>query len=450
MNATVQTILEYAQKLVSEKVVGDSDMISMRVELNFMYITKAGVKLCDLTEEDIVKMNIFKVENEYKYHAEIYKSREDINAICQCYPKWVMPIAKAGVTIPAVMDDMAQIVGPTCKTSADDITTIIKTLKGRNSCLVKDRGCITSGRTMDEAYTCVLVLDKASHCFVASSVIGENKIINGLEARLMRFIYKTKYSKKNQENLSAKEEGENKAQANDEKQKADDKNAVVINKTWDNAKELELRQVIKDSGVGLLEENLVQGTWGNTAVRLDEDHMLVTPTGLDYIALTPEDMPVVQISDPSIWAYGKKPTSERKIHAAILQARPEINATIHSHPIFCSILASARIELPVMSEEMQKLVGGTCKVGAYGLPGTKKLKEGTVEAMQGRNACFMANHGVFCAGKDMDEAFDIIRIMEKSCYQYIQECTLKATGQSEYSDELLFDYFVAQKTAKKK
>ena len=44
MNATVQTILEYAQKLVSEKVVGDSDMISMRVELNFMYITKAGVK----------------------------------------------------------------------------------------------------------------------------------------------------------------------------------------------------------------------------------------------------------------------------------------------------------------------------------------------------------------------------------------------------------------------
>lgn len=99
---------------------------------------------------------------------------------------------------------------------------------------------------------------------------------------------------------------------------------------------------------------------------------------------------------------------------------------------------------------MQKLVGGSCRVGAYGLPGTKKLKNGTVEAMQGRNACFMANHGVFCAGKDMDEAFEIIRIMEKSCYQYIQECTLKATGQSTYSDELLFDYFVAQKSAKKK
>ncbi len=449
MNNNIQTILDYAKRLVAEGVVGADDMISMRFELNEMYITKAGVKLADLTEEDVIRMNIFTAEKEYKYHSEIYKERADINAICQCYPKWVMPVAKAGVTIPAVLDDMAQIVGPTCKTSKDDIASIIKTLKGRNSCLVKDKGCITSGRTMDEAYTCVLVLDKASHCFVASSVIGENKIINGFEARLMRFIYKTKYSKKNQENLTAKQEGANFESTTDAKP-SQDKNAVVINKTWDNAKEIELRQVIKDSGVGLLAENLVQGTWGNTAVRLDKDYMLVTPTGLDYIALTPEDMPVVQISDPSVWAHGKKPTSERKIHAAILQAREEINATIHSHPIFCSVLASARIELPVMSEEMQKLVGGSCRVGAYGLPGTKKLKQGTVEAMQGRNACFMANHGVFCAGKDMDEAFEIIRIMEKSCYEYIQQCTLKATGKEVYSDDLLFDYFVEQKTAKKK
>ena len=59
---------------------------------------------------------------------------------------------------------------------------------------------------------------------------------------------------------------------------------------WDKNTETELRQLVKDSGVRLLEENLVQGTWGNISVRLDEDHMLVTPTGLDYYHLTPEDM----------------------------------------------------------------------------------------------------------------------------------------------------------------
>ena len=210
---------------------------------------------------------------------------------------------------------------------------------------------------------------------------------------------------------------------------------------WDKQQEQELRRLVKDSGVKLLEENLVQGTWGNISVRLDEDHMLVTPTGLDYNHLTPEDMPVVQISDPSIWSDGKKPTSERKIHAAVLASRPEINACIHSHPVFATIMASCREPLPAFTEELRMVMGGEVKVGAYGLPGTKKLKEGTVAAMQGRNACFMANHGVFCVGKTMEEAFDVLRLLEKSVYDYIQRKTLEKTGKTEYSDELLFELF---------
>lgn len=211
---------------------------------------------------------------------------------------------------------------------------------------------------------------------------------------------------------------------------------------WDPAKEKELRRLVKDSGVRLLEENLVQGTWGNISVRLDEDTMLVTPTGLDYNHLTPEDMPIVQISDPSIWRDGKKPTSERKIHAAVLASRPEINVCIHSHPVFATIMASCRMPLPAFSDELQEAMGGEVKVGAYGLPGTKKLKEGTVEALQGRNACFMANHGVFCVGKTMEEAFSVLRLLETSVYEWIKRRTLEKTGAVDYSDELLFRLFV--------
>lgn len=210
---------------------------------------------------------------------------------------------------------------------------------------------------------------------------------------------------------------------------------------WDKSLEKELRQLVKDSGVRLLEENLVQGTWGNISVRLDEDHMLVTPTGLDYNHLNPEDMPVVQISDPSVWSDGKKPTSERKIHAAVLASRPEINACIHSHPVFATIMASCRMPLPAYNEELQEVMGGEVKVGAYGLPGTKKLKEGTVAAMNGRNACFMANHGVFCVGKTMEEAFNVLRVLERSVYEFIKQRTLQITGQNDYSDELLFKVF---------
>ncbi|MBR0415226.1 MAG: class II aldolase/adducin family protein [Clostridia bacterium] len=210
---------------------------------------------------------------------------------------------------------------------------------------------------------------------------------------------------------------------------------------WNKNTELVLRQLVKDTGVTLLEENLVQGTWGNISVRLDDDHMLVSPTGLDYNHLEAADMPIVQISDPSVWYDGLKPTSERKIHAAVLASRPEINACIHSHPVFATIMASCRAPLPAYTQELQEIFGGDVIVGAYGLPGTEKLKEGTVEAMQGRNACFMANHGVFCVGETMQDALNVLRTLEKTVYEYIQMQTLEKTGAKQYSDELLFRVF---------
>ena len=93
--------------------------------------------------------------------------------------------------------------------------------------------------------------------------------------------------------------------------------------------EKELRQMVKDAGVRMLEENLVQGTWGNISIRLYEKHALVTPSGLDYVVMTPDDLPVVDIETLE-WTGPRKPTSERKIHAAILRARPEINVVLHS------------------------------------------------------------------------------------------------------------------------
>ena len=87
------------------------------------------------------------------------------------------------------------------------------------------------------------------------------------------------------------------------------------------------------------------------------------------------------------------------------------------------------------------MMNGDVIVGAYGLPGTGKLKEGTVEAMKGRNACFMANHGVFCVGETMEDAFNVLRLLEKSVYEYIQMQTLEKTDAKAYSDELLFKVF---------
>lgn len=204
MDKSVALILEYAAELTKQHVVGKGDCISVKSG-EYMYATDKDVSLADLTEENVLKIRLDEAEGEYKLHAALYEAKEDTSAVCHCHPKWVAPIAACCVDIPAVTDDMTQIVGRNCKTSPNDRTMIVGNLLKRNSTLVEGDGCVTTGRTLNEAYTCVLVLDKAAHCFVASAVVKKNVLINPFEATLMNVIYKMKYSKKNQENIQSEE-----------------------------------------------------------------------------------------------------------------------------------------------------------------------------------------------------------------------------------------------------
>lgn len=210
--------------------------------------------------------------------------------------------------------------------------------------------------------------------------------------------------------------------------------------------EKELRQMVKDAGVRMLEENLVQGTWGNISIRLDEKHALVTPSGLDYVVMTPDDLPVVDIETLE-WTGPRKPTSERKIHAAILRARPEINVVLHSHPTWGATFASTHLSLPAFNDKMKKYLLGDVRCAKYGLAGTKKLTKNTVAAMEGRNACFLANHGVFVCGKTLEDAFEACRALEEGCKTYIKQKTVERAKADKYTTELSLELF--KKTYKK-
>ena len=204
MDKSIALILEYAKELTKQHVVGKGDCISVKSGA-YLYASNKEVALADLTEEDVLKIRLDEATGEYALHARIYAAKADVSAICHCHPKWVEPIAACAVDIPAVSDDMTQIVGRNCKTSKNDATMIVANLLRRNSTLVQGDGCITTGRTLNEAYTCVLVLDKAAHCFVGSAVVKKNVCINPFEAVLMNTIYKLKYSKKNQEAIPSEE-----------------------------------------------------------------------------------------------------------------------------------------------------------------------------------------------------------------------------------------------------
>lgn len=208
--------------------------------------------------------------------------------------------------------------------------------------------------------------------------------------------------------------------------------------------EKQKRELIIKAGKKLVAQNLVQGTWGNISLRLDEEHMLLTPSGLDYTQLTIDDLIIMNINTMH-YESPHKPSSEKDLHAVVYQQRKEINAVIHSHPTHCSTIACIKHELPIMHPQMQELIGKSVRVSKYALPSTKKLAKNVSKALKGRNACIIANHGAIAFGNSLEEAFMVIDILEKSAKLYIEKLAKKQIGKEKLSAEIMIDFFLQNK-----
>jgi len=183
--------------------------------------------------------------------------------------------------------------------------------------------------------------------------------------------------------------------------------------------ESDAKSVVCEAGKRLLRENLVSGTWGNLSLRMDDENMIITPSGKPYELLSSEDMVRVNYRTLS-WEGESKPSSELKLHAAIYLDRKDANAVIHTHQPNASTVAAARREVPPILDDMAQIIGPSVRVAAYALPNTKKIVRKTLRALSGRNAALMANHGAVCIGRDMEEAFVVCQVLEKACRAFIE------------------------------
>ncbi len=203
----------------------------------------------------------------------------------------------------------------------------------------------------------------------------------------------------------------------------------------------EARKIICDAGKRLLNSELVAGTWGNISVRIDEQRFAITPSGMDYNTLKPNDVPIVQISDLSF--EGPKPSTEVKLHAEIYRTRKEINAILHTHSMNASTVAAARREVPPILDDMAQIIGPSIQVADYALPGTSKLVKGAVKALSGRNGVLLANHGALVVARDMEEAFTAAIILEKSCKAFIEaEFLGGAKSISKFEAAVMHQYYL--------
>lgn len=176
----------------------------------------------------------------------------------------------------------------------------------------------------------------------------------------------------------------------------------------------ETRKNVVETGFLILSSSLTVGTWGNISCRFPkEDYIAITPSGMSYDRLTPEDIVVLDLKGNIIHGV-LKPSIELPLHLEIYNARQDVQAIVHAHSTYATAMAAARQEIPGAIEDLVQIVGGNVRVNEYALPGTKQLGINTVKAMEGRNAVLLANHGMLGVGRDLEEAFRVCQIVEKS------------------------------------
>ncbi len=159
---------------------------------------------------------------------------------------------------------------------------------------------------------------------------------------------------------------------------------------------LRARRAVIDAARRMNALGLNHGTSGNIGFRAGK-RFLVTPSGLDYEATTPAD--IVEMDFEGNHAGQRRPTSEWRLHRDILATRPEVDAVLHSHSLHCTALAVHGLEIPAVHYMVAAAGGTTIRCAPYRTPTTQALSDVAVEALQGRRACLLQNHGAVVLGE---------------------------------------------------
>jgi L-fuculose-phosphate aldolase len=165
----------------------------------------------------------------------------------------------------------------------------------------------------------------------------------------------------------------------------------------------------------LIATGLNKGTAGNASVRIG-DSFLITPSGMAVEDMSAASMVKMQF-DGSFEA-DKIPSSEWRFHRDILQSRADINAVIHTHSMFATTLACLHKDIPPFHYMIAVVGGDTIRCASYALFGSQALSDNALAALADRKACLLANHGMICLGKDLDDALAVTVEVENLCEQY--------------------------------
>lgn len=186
------------------------------------------------------------------------------------------------------------------------------------------------------------------------------------------------------------------------------------------ADEQAMRQLIVDHVRRFAPSGLSQGTSGNISARWrhdGHDAMLITPSGVDYARLQAHELAFMRLDDGR-WSGPLKPSSEWRFHRDIYRGRPEAGAVVHAHPTHATALAVQRRGIPAFHYMVAVAGGHDIRCASYATYGTQELSHNALQALEGRRACLLSNHGLIAIGAGLPSAFALAVEIEELSRQY--------------------------------
>ena len=161
-----------------------------------------------------------------------------------------------------------------------------------------------------------------------------------------------------------------------------------------------------------VEIGLNAGTEGNISARLPDGNVVITPSSLDYVIMTLEDLVVIDL-DGNVVEGTRGPSSEKAVHLECYRQFDDVGAVIHSHPTYASMFAVARQPIPAAIEESIVFIGGDIPVCDFCDTGSDDLAREAAKLLADRSAVLLANHGMVSIGADPYSALRVAGLAEK-------------------------------------
>ena len=180
------------------------------------------------------------------------------------------------------------------------------------------------------------------------------------------------------------------------------------------------KKQIVDTARALVRKGYLMATGGNLSLRIPgQNAFAITPSNYDYFKMAADDVCVLDFELKQIEG-NLKPSVESAMHGAIYQARPDVNAVVHTHQAYVSALTLINAPIPALFDEQARFLGRSVDIIPYAPSGTGLLKNAVARHVKNHNNAFMMkNHGALVFGHHMERAVHNVEILEKCALAYL-------------------------------